>query len=381
MVFTAIGRANFRAFVAKSKVARIAVAVCGIQAIIQLILESIVAVFFVNQLSTVPVGVNADVERVRKLAGALSVYHGIYILAALWQPFLTMDSIAQQNSIQLIIVLVLNGGLFGYAVVQYMQETSAFNELRTLLTAARSNVQLQASPPASLAMHILSIAVSSIFMFTTLYWTWKLRSEYNWAIYRKVGADRGTRKRLTVYFVLMMLLKLDVFFYFTFAVQFLVILYQATGELADILIHVGVSLVMIPILYFFCVRGIKTENQYMTMAFMAGTLGALGYLIDKQRQVLVQARFDSFRRSLSFAIIGCIVMAIITFVVSYRALRNFGLGLQQQLANKDGIQTPASSSQVAASKSAGGPTVEASPTELEAGNGGQRGVPDRTGQA
>ncbi|KAI9220691.1 hypothetical protein BC828DRAFT_382908 [Blastocladiella britannica] len=330
---------NFSQFVTKSRIARFAVIASVAQCVTQLALEIGVDLIFLQQMSTVPAvtaSSPATIATNRPLAEALPVYHAIYGIAALVQPILTMDSISHQNSIQLITVNVLNVGLFGYSIMQYLQETSVFTKLQTeLMAGGYSDIAAGISYPwssvPSLALHILSIIVSTIFMCTTAYWTWKLSKEYDWAIYRRVGADRGTRKRLNVYFVLMMLLKLDVFFYFTFALQFLVILWKNSSQVSDIIINVCVSLVMIPILYALCSRGARTENKWMTGAFMVGTLAAVGYLLLKLQNVLAQERFYTVRKSLSFAIAACIAMALITFGYTYLAYRNFGQGLVSAL--------------------------------------------------
>ncbi|KAI9179206.1 hypothetical protein H9P43_005868 [Blastocladiella emersonii ATCC 22665] len=338
-LLTSEGRADFRKFLRRSRVARTALTASVVQAVVQVALEAAIAALFLRNLRSVPAtraeGASERLVELRALGEAVSVYHVIYLLAAVGQPLLTLDSIATQNAIQLVAVNVLNVGLLVYSCIQYLQEKAIFDEFRAALVAsgpAGGKLAERVTQSAwSLPLQMAAIAVSAVLCFTTAVWAWKLSAEYDWAIYRRVGADHRTRRMLTVYFVLLMLLKLDVFFYFTFALQFLVVLWKQSQSLANIAIHIVVSAAMIVALYLLATRGTRAERRWMMAAFMAGTAGSVAYLAYKLAQVATQDRFMPVRRSLSFAIAGCIALAIVTFGVAAVAVRNFGRGLVAHL--------------------------------------------------
>jgi hypothetical protein len=228
----------------------------------------------------------------------------------------TFDSVINQNSIELIAVNILNAGLFGYSYIQFIQAESLFSEINNLFrdsTLSSSPTTFIISP-----FHIPAIVVSGVFFIGTLALSFKLHRQYGWAIYKRIGADIGLRRQMMFYFFLMMLyvlfilqrfrvrnvvcnfilsnplmcgflipsrLKIDVFFYFTFSLQFLVIGSSSKSDTSDLAIHVVVSLAMIFLLLFLCIRGIRTENEHLMYGFMLGTVGCMAYLSYKMYQV------------------------------------------------------------------------------------------------
>ncbi|KAI9187817.1 hypothetical protein H9P43_002208 [Blastocladiella emersonii ATCC 22665] len=363
--------ARLRAILDRSSVARYALLSSVAQMVIQLILETGVAVMHNNELALVSdayepalaaaavkdatTGLSAlpatdprmQLYTAYNLARALFVYHIIYMLATCLQLFFTFDSILHQNSVELVALNTINLGLFGYSLMQFFQSVSTFNALNDIL--ALPALLKSAAPTAAAAakglvlkttsiFHIPSMVVSLLFLAGGAAATYKLHHDFGWAIYKRIGANIGLRRQMMHYFFLMMLLKLDIFFYSTFSLQFLVIQTFADAPMSNTIIHVGVSFIMIFVLVILCMRGVRSENARLMQAFMVGTVGCMGYLAYKLWQATTEARFEPVKRSILFSIVVCLILALATLVNSFICYRNFGTGLKEHVSRQASVR-------------------------------------------
>ncbi|KAI9175825.1 SWI/SNF chromatin-remodeling complex subunit [Blastocladiella emersonii ATCC 22665] len=276
------------------------------------------------------------------LARALFVYHCIYLMATCLQLYFTFDSILHQNSVELIALNTLNAGLFGYAILQHVQSVSTFNTLNEVLA---SPTLAKAAPGAralvlktTSAFHIPAMVVSALFLVGTLALSYKMHREYGWMLYKRIGANVGLRRQMMHYFFLMMLLKVDVFFYFTFSLQFLVVSAFAEAPMGNTIIHVFVSVLVIFILAVISVRGVRSENARLMQGFMVGTVGCIGYLAYKLWQATTEPRFEPVKRSITFSIVVCLLVAVATLVNAFVCYRNFGTGLKEHVSRQASVR-------------------------------------------
>ncbi|KNE72218.1 hypothetical protein AMAG_16701 [Allomyces macrogynus ATCC 38327] len=297
------------------------------QAVVQLVLEIAIAIDHQGKLAkaqakaaTLPNFNNVPIN----LGHAVSVYHYIYMIATLLQLFFTFDSVLNQNSIELVALNIINLGLFGYSIIQYTQAQTIFGDLNKGLKDRDPTWPALAETSV---FHIPSMVVSLVFLLGTAWLAYKLHREYGWAIYKRIGADIGLRRQMMAYFFLMMIIKIDVFFYFTFSLQFLVIGFLGKSDSTDMTIHIVVSVVMIFVLVFLVIRGTRTESDWYMWAFMAGTIACMAYLSYKFYQALTEDRFLPVVKSISFSIVLCLLVALVTLINAFICFRNFGAGL------------------------------------------------------
>ncbi|KAJ3370449.1 hypothetical protein GGF31_004035 [Allomyces arbusculus] len=297
------------------------------QAVVQLVLEIAIAIDHQSKLAkaqakaaTLPNFNNVPIN----LGRAVSVYHYIFMIATLLQLFFTFDSVLNQNSIELVALNIINLGLFGYSIIQYTQAQTIFGDLNKGLKDRDPTWPALAETSV---FHIPSMVVSLVFLLGTAWLAYKLHREYGWAIYKRIGADIGLRRQMMAYFFLMMIIKIDVFFYFTFSLQFLVIGFLGKSDSTDMTIHIVVSVVMIFVLVFLVIRGTRTESDWYMWAFMAGTIACMAYLSYKFYQALTEDRFLPVVKSISFSIVLCLIVALVTLINAFICFRNFGAGL------------------------------------------------------
>ncbi|KNE72428.1 hypothetical protein AMAG_16478 [Allomyces macrogynus ATCC 38327] len=289
------------------------------QAVVQLVLEIAIAIDHQGKLA-----------KAQAKAATLPNFNNVPINLGravsrrLLQLFFTFDSVLNQNSIELVALNIINLGLFGYSIIQYTQAQTIFGDLNKGLKDRDPTWPALAETSV---FHIPSMVVSLVFLLGTAWLAYKLHREYGWAIYKRIGADIGLRRQMMAYFFLMMIIKIDVFFYFTFSLQFLVIGFLGKSDSTDMTIHIVVSVVMIFVLVFLVIRGTRTESDWYMWAFMAGTIACMAYLSYKFYQALTEDRFLPVVKSISFSIILCLLVALVTLINAFICFRNFGAGL------------------------------------------------------
>lgn len=149
---------------------KLTVALVVIQAIVVIVLESVVASSFLadsSQLQNSP-------------AVGIPVYLMIFLFAQLFQVILCWDAVWRQNTIQIIAFVMFNALSFAYSLFQYVQVKEA-------LTYASVKTALSSS--ANLNILIAISVVLGICMFMFVWLAFKLYLEFGWKIYKKIGAD------------------------------------------------------------------------------------------------------------------------------------------------------------------------------------------------
>jgi uncharacterized membrane protein YfcA len=104
-------------------------------------------------------------------ARALSVYHGMFGTAQIFQFLLTWDAVIHCSLMQIIATGVFNAALFGYSVIQYMQ----------------------ANPTDFYELTIIGIMVLSLLIFAFL--GTRLYRIFGWKIFKQLGADARLRSK------------------------------------------------------------------------------------------------------------------------------------------------------------------------------------------
>lgn len=181
---------------------------------------------------------------VQKNGEAITVYHALFMAAQFFQLLLLADALMQLSLIQLVTTTAFNWASWGYAIVQHSQASS-------WLSPNGTDGYMDAIP-ATLGTHptkiaeIILIVVFLLFCIGWVYLTYNLYFVFGWTTYKEMGADVQFRNVLYLYHIYVLLLKIDVFFFLGFDLQFLfLILIPGTngGESSntDVIVHALVS--------------------------------------------------------------------------------------------------------------------------------------------
>ncbi|KAJ5957388.1 hypothetical protein N7501_011667 [Penicillium viridicatum] len=254
----------------------------------------------------------------------LQSFLGLYIFALLYELALSYDALRRKNTIQLVGLCICNQGLFAFGILQ-MREIKD-----TIATLADQNLSdhLQDLYKIELILVPVFLGIGSLCM---TFFTWKLRGEFSWSIYKNISADLQMKRRYFVYQVYIALLKFDFFFVFGSQLQILLVVFQTQDF--DFIINASVIPITIMTLVLsaqFCKRE-KTKSLILMMFFMLLILGFLVLILIRIHSRGESTDFSSFRVSLTlFAAVSALLM-VLTVINSVMCIMNFNKGLKNHV--------------------------------------------------
>jgi len=256
----------------------------------------------------------------RSLFRSLLVYHVLFILAHLFQLVMVFDALRAQNLIQIIAVTGFNVLIFGYSVVQCAQTYNLYGGAGRL-------PREQAAVAAVATVEYVVVALLLVFTAALAVLSFKLYKEFGWSIYKRIGADLRMRDIYKNYLILVLLLKLDVAFFFGFSLQFVILAIEASDRVLHICSVMGASVVLLVSISI----GLRNENKLAMRVFLAGSFPTIGYMLFRLLSTFTEARFEKFRIFITLFLVCAIASSMVTIMLAWRALRNFNKGLLTHL--------------------------------------------------
>jgi hypothetical protein len=164
-----------------------------VQAIIGLALESYVFGQFQSEL--VPAARDKNAMGGAKYARAIPCQLALLIFGFIYQLCLTYDALSNQNTIQVIGLVIMNGGLIIYTGIQYQQVYDAFLQL----TGPQYNF-LPKTYWGEVQGSLIALPVlMGVFTVILAFLSWQLYKEFGWKIYKQIGADPKMKRRYLTY--------------------------------------------------------------------------------------------------------------------------------------------------------------------------------------
>ncbi|KAJ3280475.1 hypothetical protein HK104_000632 [Borealophlyctis nickersoniae] len=261
---------------------------------------------------------------------ALTLYHGLFIASQAFQLFLCFDAVVHSSMIQLVSTTTFNWALFGYSCMQYRQAMTIFTDAQQKV-AETQNIPVHPTR----VVEIVIIICMLVFSLGWIAISYRLYRVFGWSIFKELGADIAVKNRLRQYHIYMMLLKLDVFFFLGFDLQFLVLvlILQSSTDKTDVWTHAGVAIPFTLGLLIVAYFAIRRESNWLMALTLLGLSGGIGYLISKLVDVQTNKtnKYQGSKNSLTFFEAITLILSIATFVVGIFCFRNFGKGLKEQL--------------------------------------------------
>ncbi|KAJ3335876.1 hypothetical protein HDU93_004189 [Gonapodya sp. JEL0774] len=204
-----------------------------------------------------------------------------------------------KNTIQIIGWILFNVATFFYAIFQYAQMIGLFDYDANSYSEITDPEALKSIKPALVVIPV----ILGVFQLVDVFLSWKLYQEFGWRIYKKIGADPRMKNMYRWYQIFLMLLKFDFFFAVSFTIQFLALILQKDDP------EFAITVALIPIaaiITALAVYGVRKEDRRLLSVFMVGLVGLLAYFIfkiwrtynpqDEQRS----SRYQSTRKYLTF---------------------------------------------------------------------------------
>ncbi|ORY03609.1 hypothetical protein K493DRAFT_276409 [Basidiobolus meristosporus CBS 931.73] len=248
---------------------------------------------------------------------SLFVYFIIFISSQIFQVVLIWDALRFQNTIQIIGFLVFHFCCFGYSIIQWFQLSSFLSTFKV------NNV------PKSLVLFPIIIAgVVLLFQIIFMILSWKLYQEFGWKIYKRIGADLRMKERFRAYQIFLLLIKMDVFFFLGFCVQFLVLVLRGSD------VEIPLTIAALPLMVLtlvLAIYGMRRENKIMVKIFLFGLFCGAGYFAFKIIKMWIQRHDDKYQNViifLSFFAALSLIMILLTIIQTWVCYQNFGKGLK-----------------------------------------------------
>ncbi|OUM69256.1 hypothetical protein PIROE2DRAFT_2748 [Piromyces sp. E2] len=287
-----------------------------------------------------------DSTKLSLLSGtdSLAVYHMIFIVAQFFQLYLICDTITKSSTLQLIPGTIFSLGMGVYSIVQYIQANRGIKNEKLVQEYLEQKRDKLSDLRKGKWAEIVIIILMGIFCFGWIIITLRLYKNFGWNVFKQLGADIGVKNRLKLYQILLALLKIDIFFFTAFTIQFAIFVITNIKDGITIkiinIILLGLNFIM-PFIGFIATK--KENYVYMTLFIVLLSI-SLGYMVFNLFDILVdihknnncnkngeicERTYRDCSVSLSMACISSIIVGIITFVLALINFKNFPKGLKK----------------------------------------------------
>ena len=117
----------------------------------------------------------------------------LLIFAFLYELVLVYDALSNQNTIQVIGLVMMNFGIVIYTGIQKDQVYQSYTELQKL-----HFIPVDYWSEVQGALTALPCLIA-LFTIIVAFLAWKLYQEFGWKIYKQIGADLRMKRRFLVY--------------------------------------------------------------------------------------------------------------------------------------------------------------------------------------
>ncbi|KAJ3127600.1 hypothetical protein HK100_009678, partial [Physocladia obscura] len=222
--------------------------------------------------------VNEATFTIIPFAEAITIYEGLFIAAQIFLLILSIDAILSSSKIQLVVTTIFNLAVVGYSVEQYIQSGSLIDQVGSTHYGFLQSYGFQFHRTAPYEIVVISLGIVFFLLWTFV--ATKLYNLFGWNVFKELGADVEVRKRLTVYHIYMTLLKIDVFFFISIVIQYILLVFgdEASTNKTITIILTPIAVVGLLLVAYFSVT--RESNILMTLLLVALS-GCIGFLVDR----------------------------------------------------------------------------------------------------
>ncbi|KAJ1953261.1 hypothetical protein EC988_003093, partial [Linderina pennispora] len=257
---------------------------------------------------------------------AYQVYNAIYILSQVYMVILCLEAVATENFIQIFASVGFYFVCLVYAVARYI----AFYLYPTLT----ANIFLRDENMHHMQLSVIGTYVAAIVFLAIL--SWKLKTEVGWSVYKKFGADNLLHRSYKWYQILMLLLKLDIFFVVSYLIQMSILVLKVDNPETWIQMTVFIPFSIGTLAASF--YSLRMENRSIMRTVMICYTLSVGYFIFKIYRVcraeILNKPGDPYQDSRPYfmiTIVATMLLVIASAIVSLFCIRNFDNGLKEAI--------------------------------------------------
>ncbi|RKP39194.1 hypothetical protein BJ085DRAFT_19320 [Dimargaris cristalligena] len=259
------------------------------------------------------------------------VYHAVFAFAVVYSVVSWWDALVQQNIFQVFSLVAFNLMLIMYSVIQSFQHSHLSMTDMDHIMNDHGVGYVYNTREFELGL----TAMVSFCSFCLLVLAYPLYRSFAWGFYQRLGADVRIRSMNVHHLVLIMLLKLDFFFFTSYAIQMVTLLltFDSTGTILRVALGLPLSILVILLGYF----GVNRENRAVTYAYLTGLVIGLAYIVFELAYMIHSEEhaddpYVNSRKFLYFFSVILILLIIASFSYGVLCLRNFNRGLKEARA-------------------------------------------------
>ncbi|KAF9960790.1 hypothetical protein BGZ72_005955 [Mortierella alpina] len=309
--------------------------VIALEALLVIIIQTVIVVKYFDALRDTPIIDDSSDPQPphldkNNMSRSIPAYLIVFVFAQLFQLVLAWDAVRAQNTIEIIGIVIFNTCCFAYAIFEISQNNRSLKESAKFFVPAGSALELINELLPFLIVVIVVIGVTQCIVTWLAY---QLFQEFGWKIYKKIGADPNMKKMYRAYQIYLVLIKVDLFFFVGFSIQFIYLtLFKRTAD-PEYWITIMVLPLTIVILYI-AVYAVRHESRKWMITFLVAMHCGVLYFVFKVVRMYVGDRvmnYEGVRNFLMLFATLCLMTILATIANAAVCYRNFGKGLKAHL--------------------------------------------------
>lgn len=259
------------------------------------------------------------------LVQTIPIYLALFLFAGVYQVVISMWALNQRNTIQLLFLVFFSLAMLVYSGIQYDQIGGSE------LIPKFENVFISREQASNFLIAVPCIIAGECIINGFL--TYKLYKEFNWDIFKKLGADLKLKLALRDYLFFESLIIFDIFFFVGFTLQFIILVLQAKD------VEFGLTIGVIPITIVILISAIfsvRKEFKAGVITFIILCFPGMAYFLFKLIRLYTaeagprKERFNRAHKTLTVFAVITIVFLILTVIYAIKTMLNFGKGLKDR---------------------------------------------------
>ncbi|KAJ2549500.1 hypothetical protein EV175_004424 [Coemansia sp. RSA 1933] len=255
------------------------------------------------------------------------VYNVLFIAAQVYIVFLCAEALANEDAIQVIVVVLFYFICMVYTTTRYVS-FYVRPSLAARLFSRDSNMHL---------MQITVVAAYVVALVALVVLSYRLKKDAGWGVFKRLGADVMLHRAYKWHQCLVILLKMDIYFVGSYLVQMTALVLKAddTETWLQITVFIPFS-IMVVVCAFYALHG---EQQRLMACVAACFFLSVGYFIFKMVRVCSPSimhkpgdPYEDSRPYFMITIVVCTMLVLASGAVSVVCIRSFDCGLKEAIA-------------------------------------------------